>query len=116
MSEGGQEEIRIYECVKCLAIIPYIGCPHNCTGDDNSSDEEGFGEDIAGWLEEIKGKMCTVVQAPDPVIYELLPNQPDQQYPEDLIHDGEDRPGYHIRQEGEEVPDGVIPTDQTDPN
>ena len=63
------EEVKVYECPQCYAIIPYIGCPHHCPGDDN--DEEGFYEEqgfLEGFLEEIKNLRITVVEAPDPII------------------------------------------------
>ena len=38
------EEIPVFECPKCWAIIPYLGCPHRCPGDwsGNDEEEEGF--------------------------------------------------------------------------
>ena len=73
MAEGGDIEI-IYECTKCYAIVPYLGCPHNCLGDFEENgqepEEEGFDDDMKGWLEDIKIKMkkglVRLVEAPDP--------------------------------------------------
>ena len=106
MAEGGEE--IIFECPKCWAIIPYLECPHNCLGDDR--DEEGFSEDLEGWQKEIKQKMkdgvVWVVEAPEPEVFELIPNEPVVEYQQQIIQ-GEGPQAYHIRQEGEEVADDV---------
>ena len=90
------EEITVFECPKCWAIIPYLGCPHRC-------EEDGF---LEKFLEEIKGMRVTVVEADDPEILEMIPNQPGQVYEQNLCKDGGEQ-AYHIRQEGEVVPEGV---------
>ena len=104
------EEITVFECPKCWAIIPYLGCPHRCPGDwsGNDEEEEGFCEDrfLEKFLEEIKGMRVTVVEADDPEILEMIPNQPGQVYEQNLCKDGDEQ-AYHIRQEGEVIPEGV---------
>ena len=113
MAEGENIEI-IYECKKCWSLLPYLSCPHNCPGNDQSDDEEeGFQEDLTQWLEEIKQKMkegtVRIVEAPiEDVIVQLLPNQPGQQYKED-IRGPRLEGSYHLRRMGEEVPEGVEP-------
>ena len=81
ISTTDKEDVPVvYECPKCWAIIPYIGCSDRCPGDD--SEDEAFDEDLARFQEEIKGQQCritTLVQeAPDPEILELVPDQPGQ--------------------------------------
>ena len=46
------------------------------------------------------------MEADDPEILEMIPNQPGQVYEQNLHKDGEEQ-AYHIRQEGEVVPEGV---------
>ena len=58
------------------------------------------------FLEEIKGMRVTVVEADDPEILEMIPNQPGQVYEQNLCKDGDEQ-AYHIRQEGEVIPEGV---------
>ena len=102
------EETKVYECPQCYAILPYIGCPHHCPVNDN--EEEGFCEE-QGFLEEfyqqMKNMTITVVEAPDPKILELVPNKEGQEYPgPQILQHGEEQV-YHIRQDGEEVPEDV---------
>ena len=105
-----QEEITVFECPMCWAIIPYLGCPHRCPGDwDGTDEEEGFCEEedfLEDFYKQIKEMRINVVEAADPEILEMVPNQPGQIYPQNLQKDG-DNQAYHIRQEGEVVPEGV---------
>ena len=84
MAEAQNIEI-IYECTNCYAIVPYLSCPHNYPGDlkhGEDPEEEGFDDDMKGWLEDIKIKMkkglVRLVEAPDPEVFELVPDQPGQ--------------------------------------
>ena len=84
-----------YECRRCWALLPYRECPHNCPEDYEGQDQDdGFSEDLEEFLKEIKGVRVRVYEAPDPEILELIPDQ------------GQ---GFHVREEGEEVPEGVQP-------
>ena len=49
----------------------------------------------------------TVVEAPDPKILELVPNKEGQQYPGPQIQQHREEQVYHIKEDGEEVPDDV---------
>ena len=83
-------------------MLPYIGCAHNCPGDwlgNNDHEEEGFCEE-EGFLERFLEEYRLRKQA-----LEVLPNLPGKEY--DLILRGEGDEAYHIRQEGEVVPEGV---------
>ena len=104
-AEGGEiiteaeEILTVYECPKCWTIIPYQNCPHNCPGDENSEDE-AIAEDMEGFIQEISGKTVNIVEAPEPKILELIPDE----FPE-----GQEYQAWHICEEGEEVPEGVTP-------
>ena len=101
-------EVKVYECPECYAIIPYIGCPHQCPRDNNN--EEGFYEEkdfLEEFLEEIKNLRITVVEAPDPLILELVPNKDGQQYSGPQIKQYGEEQVYHIKEDGEEVADDV---------
>ena len=97
------------------AIIPYKSCYDNFPGQEEGQDseEEGFQEDMALWLAEIKEKMkqgtVRIIEAPElQNLMEVLPNQQGQEYQEDIR--GPRLVGsYHIRRQGEEVPDGIQP-------
>ena len=93
---SGQVPI-VFECRRCWAILPYLDCPHNCPGAD-SDEDEAFGEDLQSFKQEIKESGYLLDEAPPPQIVELVadpqvPGQPQS---------------YHIRQQGEEVPAGVL--------
>ena len=87
-----------FECRRCWAILPYLECPHNCTGAGNEEQDEAFGEDLLGWKEEIKESGYLLDEAPPPQIVELIPDPPAEGQPQ----------SYHVRQQGEEVPAGVV--------
>ena len=89
----------IYKCRRCWAILLYLDCPHNCTGADIDEQDEAFEEDLLGWKEEIQETGYVVDEAPPPQILELIPDPTVQGQPQT----------FHIRQDGEEVPEGVIP-------
>ena len=104
-----QEELTVYECRRCWSIIPYPECPHNCPVDyDDDNEDDGFGEDMATFLEEIKGQNVNIVEAPAPEVLELIA---------DLMTEGQEFQSFHIREDGEEVPEGVepIPVYEVDP-
>ena len=88
-----------FECRRCWAILPYLECPHNCTGAGIDEQDEAFKEDLLGWKEEIQESGYLLNEAPPPQIVELIPDPPAEGLPQ----------SYHIRQQGEEVPAGVIP-------
>ena len=94
---ANQQVPSIFECRRCWAILPYLECPHNCPGADDSQQDEAFEEDLLGWKEEIKESGYVLNEAPPPQIVELIPDPPAGQ-PQ----------SYHIRQQGEEVPAGVV--------
>ena len=94
---ANQQVPIIFECRRCWAILPYLECPHNCPGADDSQQDEAFEEDLLGWKEEIKESGYVLNEAPPPQIVELFPDPPAGQ-PQ----------SYHIRQQGEEVPAGVV--------
>ena len=87
-----------FECRQCWAILPYLECPHNCPGANNDSEDEAFGEDLLGWRDEIKESGYLLDEAPPPQIVELVADPPVPGQPQ----------SYHLRQQGEEVPAGVI--------
>ena len=89
----------VYECRRCWAILPYLECPHNCPGADDSQQDEAFEEDLLGFKEEIKESGYLLDEAPPPQIVELIADPPVQGQPQ----------SYHIRQQGEVVPAGVTP-------
>ena len=114
-----EEEITFYECPKCFVILPYKSCYHSCL-EQNAEEEEGFIDDLMGWYLEMKNKKeqgvrIKVVEADgtvndevDKLIVMILPNQPGQQYPEKIT--GHDLDGsWHLRRNGEQVPQGVEP-------
>ena len=96
---ANQQVPVIYECHRCWAILPYLECPHNCTGADIDKQDQVFEEDLLGWKEEILETGYVVDEAPPPQILELIPDPPVQGQVQ----------SYDIRQDGEEVPKGVIP-------
>ena len=88
-----------FECRRCWAILPYLECPHNCTGAGNEKQDEAYEEDLLGWKEEIKESGYLLDEAPPPQIVELIPDHPTE---------GQIQ-SYHVRQQGEEVPARVTP-------
>ena len=68
-------------------------------------EEEGFDDDMKGWLEDIKIKMekglVGLMEAPDPEVFELVPDQPGQ--PQGTIRADNDKQTYHLRREGEDI-------------
>ena len=89
----------VYECRRCWSIIPYPECPHNCPVDyDDDNEDDGFGDDMATFLEDIKGQKVNIVEAPAPEVLELIP---------DPLVEGQEFQSYHLKQDGEEVPDDV---------
>ena len=114
-----EQELTVYECPNCWVILPYKSCYHSCLEQD-MPDEEGFIDDLTGWYAEVKNKKeqgvkIRVVQADgtiedkvDRLIVMILPNQSGQQYPEKIT--GHDIDGsWHLRRNGEDVPQGVEP-------
>ena len=76
-----------------MSLFPYPECPNNCPGDYEGQDQDdGFGEDLEGFLKEIKGVQVRVYEAPEPEILDLISDQ------------GQ---GFPFIEEGEEVPEGV---------
>ena len=55
---------------------------------------------MEGFIQEISGKTVDIVEAPEPKILELIPDE----FPE-----GQEYQAWHICEEGEEVPEGVTP-------
>ena len=115
-----EEEITVFECSKCLVILPYKSCYHSCLEQDLEDEEEGFMEDLTGWYLEVKNKKdqgvkIKVVEADGTVneqvshlIVMIVPNQPGQQYPQKIT--GHDLDGsWHLRRNGEQIPQGVDP-------
>ena len=107
----------VYECPRCYVVIPYFPCFHGCPGleEDDLPDEEGLQEDLVDWYKEIKKKQkedprsVGIVEAPEPQnLVEVLPNQPGQQYHED-IRGPQLEGSYHIRRQWGEVPDWIQP-------
>ena len=86
--------------------------------------EEGFQENLSGWYEEIKKKkeqgiQVNVVGADeeeyslDVQVVMILLNQPGIQYQENI--QGHDIEGsWHLRRQGERVPQGVEPIDMVE--
>ena len=80
--------------------------------EEEDTDEAGFQEDLSDWYIEIKEKMkegtVRVVEALEPSnLMELLPNKPGIDYGQNI--GGPDLDGlYHVRRQGEAVPEGVI--------
>ena len=66
---------------------------------DENDGDEAFEVDLLGWLEEIRETGYVVDEAPEPQILELIPDPPVEGQPQ----------GYHLKQDGEEVPDDVTP-------
>ena len=87
-----------FECHRCWAILPYLECPHNCPGADIDQQDEAFEEDLQSFKEEIKESGYLLNQAPPPQIVELIADPPAEGQVQ----------SYHIRQQGEEVPAGVV--------
>ena len=93
---------EVFYCEACWELLPYISCAHNCPGDwlgNSDHEDEGFCEEEGfheRFLEEYRRRKRSL---------EVLPNVPGQEY--DLILRGEGDQAYHIRQEGEVVPEGV---------
>ena len=115
MAEAQEDPIIVYECTRCYVIIPYLSCYHNCPAVEVDQEEEGFQEDLVGWYVEIKKRQkedprsVRIVEAPEPQnLVEVLPNQPFQQYHEDIRGPGLEG-SYHISRQWEEVPDGIQP-------
>ena len=89
----------VYECRRCWSIIPYPECPHNCLLIMMMIMKMmGFGDDMATFLEDIKGQKVNIVEAPAPEVLELIP---------DPLVEGQEFQSYHLKQDGEEVPDDV---------
>ena len=95
---SNQQVPVIYECRQCWAILPYLDCPHNCPGADDSQQDEAFEEDLLGWRDELEQTGYLLDEAPPPQILELIPDPPVQGQVQ----------AYHLRQQGEEVPAGVV--------
>ena len=96
---ANQQVPVVFECHRCWAILPYLDCPHNCPGADIDEQDEAFEEDLLGWKEELEHTGYLLNDAPPPQMVELIPDPPAEGQPQ----------SYHIRQQGEEVPEGVIP-------
>ena len=116
MAEANQE--IIYECSKCFSLLPYKSCFHSCPGQDAEEDEEdGFHENLGDWYQEVKKKKEEGWQVQvagdeeytlDAPVVMILPNQPGRRYLENI--QGHDLDGsWHLRRQGEEVPEGVEP-------
>ena len=94
--------LQVFYCKACWEMLPYIGCDHGCPGDwlgNVVEEDEGFCEEdgfLENFLEEYRFQ-CSVMEA--------IPNVPGQEY--NLVLRGEGDQAYHIRQQGEEVPEGV---------
>ena len=96
------ENPEVLYCPDCWAIIPYVGCAHDCPGDwlGNIDEEEGFCKE-EGFLERFYEELRWRRE-----VLEMIQNQPGQEYDQTLHRDGEEQ-SYHIRQEGEVVLEGV---------
>ena len=116
MAEANQ--LTIFECPRCLCLLPYKSCYHSCPeGEDQENGEDGFQEALdQSWYEEIKRKkeegfVVTVVGENrdyilDRQVIMILPNEPGKQYREDIT--GPDIEGsWHVRKQGEQIPQGV---------
>ena len=94
------DDLEVFYCESCWEMLPYIGCAHNCPGDwlGNNDEFRVFAKKRGSsrFLEEYRLRNQ---------VLEVLPNVPGQEY--DLILRGEGDEAYHIRQEGEVVPEGV---------
>ena len=111
MAEAQQDPIIVYESTRCYMIIPYLSCYHNCPAVEVDQEEEGFQEDLlVEWYTEMKKRQkedprsVQIVEAPDPEVFELVPDQPGQ--PQGTIRADNDEQTYHLRREGEDI-DGL---------
>lgn len=54
-NDDNTDNIILYECIECYALVEYQGQPHHCPGTD-VEDDEGFEDHLDILFEEINSK------------------------------------------------------------